>query len=104
MENKGPTHSFPDWVNTLVNASLTGCVVLVLVTVMGMKEKLIVVEQTMLSVQAMADKDMKLIKQEQKNKDEEQDMAISALERRIGIDGIEKAGAVYGGEPYQQTR
>ena len=102
MENKGPTHSFPDWVNTLVNASLTGCVVLVLVTVMSMKEKLIVVEQTMLSVQAMADKDMKLIKQEQKNKDEEQDMAISTLERRI--DGIEKVGAVHGGEPYQQTR
>lgn len=102
MENKGPTHSFPDWVNTLVNASLTGCVVLVLVTVMDLKEKLIVVEQTMLSVQAMADKDMKLIKQEQRNKDEAQDMAISALERRI--DGIEKAGAVYGGEPYQQTR
>ena len=102
MENKGPTHSFPDWVNTLVNASLTGCVVLVLVTVMDLKEKLIVVEQTMLSVQAMADKDMKLIKQEQRNKDEEQDMAISALERRI--DGIEKAGAVYGGEPRQQTR
>lgn len=102
MENKGPTHSFPDWVNTLVNASLTGCVVLVLVTVMSMKEKLIVVEQTMLSVQAMADKDMKLIKQEQRNKDEAQDMAISALERRIG--GIEKVGAVYGGEPYQQTR
>lgn len=102
MENKGPTNSFPDWVNTLVNASLTGCVVLVLVTVMGMKEKLIVVEQTMLSVQAMADKDMKLIKQEQKNKDEAQDMAISALER--WIDGIEKVGAVYGGEPHQQTR
>ena len=57
MGNEGPTHSFPDWVNTLVNASLTGCVVLVLVTVMGMKEKLIVVEQTMLSVQAMADKE-----------------------------------------------
>lgn len=102
MENKGTTHSFPDWVNTLVNASLTGCVVLVLVTVMGMKEKLIVVEQTMLSVQAMADKDMKLIKQEQKNKDEAQDMAISALERRIG--DIEKVKAVYGGEPHQQTR
>ena len=102
MENKGPVHSFPDWVNTLVNASLTGCVVLVLVTVMSMKEKLIVVEQTMLSVQAMADKDMKLIKQEQRNKDEAQDMAISALERQI--DGIEKVGAVYGGEPYQQTR
>lgn len=102
MENNGPTHSFPDWVNTLVNASLTGCVALVLVTVMDLKEKLIVVEQTMLSVQAMADKDMKLIKQEQKNKDEAQDMAISALERRI--DGIEKAGAVHGGEPYQQTR
>lgn len=102
MENKGPTHSFPDWVNTLVNASLTGCVVLVLVTVMSMKEKLIVVEQTMLSVQAMADKDMKLIKQEQRNKDEAQDMAISALERRV--DSIEKAGAVHGGEPYQQTR
>lgn len=102
MENKGPTHSFPDWVNTLVNASLTGCVVLVLVTVMSMKEKLIVVEQTMLSVQAMADKDMKLIKQEQRNKDEAQDMAISALERRI--DGIDSAGAVYGGEPRQQTR
>lgn len=102
MENKGPTHSFPDWVNTLVNASLTGCVVLVLVTVMDLKEKLIVVEQTMLSVQAMADKDMKLIKQEQRNKDEEQDMAISALERRI--DGIERVGAVYGGEPRQQTR
>lgn len=102
MENKGTTHSFPDWVNTLVNASLTGCVVLVLVTVMGMKEKLIVVEQTMLSVQAMADKDMKLIKQEQKNKDEAQDMAISALERRIG--DIEKVKAVYGGEPFQQTR
>ena len=99
MENEGPTHSFPDWVNTLVNASLTGCVVLVLVTVMGMKEKLIVVEQTMLSVQAMADKDMKLIKQEQRNKDEAQDMAISTLERRV--DNIEKAGAVYGGEPYQ---
>lgn len=102
MGNEGPTHSFPDWVNTLVNASLTGCVVLVLVTVMSMKEKLIVVEQTMLSVQAMADKDMKLIKQEQKNKDEGQDMAISALERRI--DGIEKVEAVYGGEPRQQTR
>ena len=102
MEDKGPTHSFPDWVNTLVNASLTGCVVLVLVTVMDLKEKLIVVEQTMLSVQAMADKDMKLIKQEQKNKDEAQDMAISALERRI--DDIENAGAVHGGEPYQQTR
>ena len=102
MENKGPTHSFPDWVNTLVNASLTGCVVLVLVTVMSMKEKLIVVEQTMLSVQAMADKDMKLIKQEQRNKDEAQDMAISTLEHRI--DGIEKAVAVHGGEPYQQTR
>ena len=102
MENKGPTHSFPDWVNTLVNASLTGCVVLVLVTVMNMKEKLIVVEQTMLSIQAMADKDMKLIKQEQRNKDEAQDTAISALERRV--DGIEKAVAVYGGEPYQQTR
>lgn len=102
MENKGPTHSFPDWVNTLVNASLTGCVVLVLVTVMDLKEKLIVVEQTMLSVQAMADKDMKLIKQEQRNKDEAQDMAISALERRI--DGIERVGAVYGGEPRQQTR
>lgn len=102
MENKGPTHSFPDWVNTLVNASLTGCVVLVLVTVMSMKEKLIVVEQTMLSVQAMADKDMKLIKQEQRNKDEAQDMAISALERRV--DGIEKAVAVHGGEPHQQTR
>lgn len=99
MENKGPTHSFPDWVNTLVNASLTGCVVLVLVTVMNMKEKLIVVEQTMLSIQAMADKDMKLIKQEQRNKDEAQDTAISALERRV--DGIEKAGAVHGGEPYQ---
>lgn len=99
MENKGPTHSFPDWVNTLVNASLTGCVVLVLVTVMSMKEKLIVVEQTMLSVQAMADKGMKLIKQEQKNKDEAQDMAISMLERLV--DNIEKAGAVYGGEPYQ---
>lgn len=102
MENKGPTHSFPDWVNTMVNASLTGCVVLVLVTVMSMKEKLIVVEQTMLSVQAMADKDMKLIKQEQRNKDEAQDMAISTLERRV--DSIEKAGAVHGGEPYQQTR
>ena len=102
MGNEGPTRSFPDWVNTLVNASLTGCVVLVLVTVMSMKEKLIVVEQTMLSVQAMADKDMKLIKQEQRNKDEAQDMAISALERRV--DGIEKAGAVYGGEPRQQTR
>ena len=102
MENKGPTHSFPDWVNTLVNASLTGCVVLVLVTVMTMKEKLIVVEQTMLSIQTMADKDMKLIKQEQRNKDEAQDMAISALERRIG--SIEKVEAVYGGEPHQQTR
>ena len=102
MENKGPTYSFPDWVNTLVNASLTGCVVLVLVTVMSMKEKLIVVEQTMLSVQAMADKDMKLIKQEQRNKDEAQDMAIGALERRV--DSIEKVGAVHGGEPYQQTR
>lgn len=102
MENKEPTHSFPDWVNTLVNASLTGCVVLVLVTVMDLKEKLIVVEQTMLSVQAITDRDMKLIKQEQKNKDEAQDTAISALERRV--DGIEKAKAVYGGEPYQQTR
>ena len=102
MENNGPTHSFPDWVNTLVNASLTGCVVLVLVTVMDLKEKLIVVEQTVLSVQAMADKDMKLIKQEQRNKDEAQDMAISALERRIDL--VEKAKAVYGGEPYQQTR
>lgn len=102
MGNEGPTHSFPDWVNTLVNASLTGCVVLVLVTVMYLKEKLIVVEQTMLSVQAIADRDMKLIKQEQKNKDEAQDTAISALERRV--DNIEKAGAVYGGEPYQQTR
>lgn len=102
MGNEGPTHSFPDWVNTLVNASLTGCVVLVLVTVMDLKEKLIVVEQTMLSVQAMADKDMKLIKQEQRNKDESQDVAISALERRI--DGIEKVEAVYGGEPHQQTR
>ena len=102
MENKGPTRSFPDWVNTLVNASLTGCVVLVLVTVMGMKEKLIVVEQTMLSVQAMADKDMKLIKQEQRNKDEAQDMVIGALERRV--DSIEKVEAVYGGEPRQQTR
>ena len=102
MGNEGPTHSFPDWVNTLVNASLTGCVVLVLVTVMSMKEKLIVVEQMMLSVRAMADKDMKLIKQEQRNKDEAQDMAISALERRA--DSIEKVGAVYGGEPYQQTR
>lgn len=99
MGNEGPTHSFPDWVNTLVNASLTGCVVLVLVTVMGMKEKLIVVEHTMLSVQAMADKDMKLIKQEQRNKDEAQDMAISALERLI--DGVEKVKTVYGGEPYQ---
>ncbi len=102
MENKGQTHSFPEWVNTLVNASLTGCVVLVLVTVMGMKEKLIVVEQTMLSVQTMADKDMKLIKQEQKNKDEGQDMAISALERRI--ETIEQVKAVYGGEPLQRTR
>ena len=102
MENEGPAHSFPDWVNTLVNASLTGCVVLVLVTVMDLKEKLIVVEQTVLSVQAMADKDMKLIKQEQRNKDEAQDMAISALERRIDL--VEKAKAVYGGEPYQQTR
>ena len=102
MGNEGTTHSFPDWVNTLVNASLTGCVVLVLVTVMDLKEKLIVVEQTMLSVQAMADKDMKLIKQEQRNKDESQDVAISALERRI--DGIEKVEAVYGGEPHQQTR
>lgn len=102
MEEKSSSHSFPEWVNTLVNASLTGCVVLVLVTVMGMKEKLIVVEQTMLSVQAMADKDMKLIKQEQKNKDESQDTAISALERRI--DTVEKAKAVYGGEPFQSTR
>ena len=102
MENNGPTHSFPDWVNTLVNASLTGCVVLVLVTVMDLKEKLIVVEQTMLSVQAIADRDMKLIKQEQRNKDEAQDMAISTLERRV--DNIEKVGAVHGGEPYQQTR
>jgi hypothetical protein len=102
MENKGQIHSFPEWVNTLVNASLTGCVVLVLVTVMGMKEKLIVVEQTMLSVQTMADKDMKLIKQEQKNKDEGQDMAISALERRI--ETIEQVKAVYGGEPLQRTR
>ena len=102
MGNEGPTRSFPDWVNTLVNASLTGCVVLVLVTVMDLKEKLIVVEQTMLSVQAMADKDMKLIKQEQRNKDEAQDIAIGALERRI--DGIEKVGAVHGGEPRQQTR
>lgn len=102
MENKGPAHSFPDWVNTLVNASLTGCVVLVLVTVMSMKEKLIVVEQTMLSVRAMADKDLKLMKQEQKNKDEGQDMAISALERRIDL--VEKARAIYTGESFQRTR
>ena len=39
---------------------------------------------------------------EEKNKDESQDVAISALERRI--DGIEKVEAVYGGEPHQQTR
>lgn len=102
MENKASTHTFPDWVNTLVNASLTGCVVLVLVTVMGMKEKLIVVEQTMLSVRAMADKDLKLIKQEQKNKDESQDMAISALERRV--DSFEKTIAVYSDETFQRIR
>lgn len=102
MENKASAHTFPDWVNTLVNASLTGCVVLVLVTVMGMKEKLIVVEQTMLSVRAMADKDLKLIKQEQKNKDESQDMAISALERRVDL--FEKTVEIRPGESLQRIR
>lgn len=84
MANEGRS-GFPDWVNTLVNSALTGCVVLVLVTVMDLRDKITILEQSTMSMKMMATKDLQLMKQEQKSKDDSQDMAIGALERRISL-------------------
>lgn len=74
---------FPPWAKTMINATLSGCVVLSLVTILTLKEQIVVLQARVETIEQMLAKDIEAAALRQRIVDEQQDSLIASLRNDI---------------------
>lgn len=74
---------FPPWAKTMINATLSGCVVLSLVTILTLKEQIVVLQARVATIEQMLAKDIETAALRQRIVDEQQDSQIAALQESV---------------------
>lgn len=71
---------FPPWAKTLINATLSSCVLLSLVTILALKEQIVVLQARVVTIEQMLAKDIEAAALRQRIVDARQDSQILALQ------------------------
>lgn len=79
----GSNTDLPAWARTLINATLCGCVVVSLTTILSLRESISLVRQDVGTIKTLVGKDLEAATLRQRVVDEQQDSKIAAIAARL---------------------